>query len=479
MIASMPPTYDWIVIGGGPAGEKGAVQAAYFGKRVALVERSACLGGAAVNTGTLPSKTLRETCLHVAGFKQRGIAGATPHGIENLTVEQLMSRAREVTASERERMKDNLARHRVDVVHGAARFVSEHEISVTGEGGERILRGEKFLIATGSTPHHPAGIDFTHPLVHDSDGILTIDKVPRSLVVVGAGVIGCEYATMFAAIGARVTLVDGRADILPFLDREIAERLQRIMVGKLAIDLRTDCSYEGADADDAGVTLRLQGGETIRGDRLLVAAGRTGNTAGLGLEALGLQADKRGNLAVDGHYGTKAPHVYAAGDVIGFPALASVSMEQARVATAHAFGLGYKDSVARLLPYGIYTIPECSAIGETEESAREKGIDAETGRAAFATNPRGQIVGDATGMVKLVFRREDKKLLGVHVVGENASELVHVGSAVLHAGGSIDIFIDMVFNYPTLSDAYKYAAYDGLGRLAGRPGPSSMTKIGR
>lgn len=472
------PHHDWIVIGGGPAGEKGAVQAAYFGKRVALVEREPWLGGAAVNTGTLPSKTLRETCLHVAGFKQRGIAQSTPHGLDAITVDGLMERARQVTRSERQRMRDNLERHGVRLVPGSARFVGPHEIEVTRDGGSERLTAEKFLIATGSSPHRPPSIDFSHPLIDDSDEFLKIEKIPKSLVVVGAGVIGCEYATMFAAIGVRVTLMDGRDNLLPFLDREIAERLRQIMTGPLAIDLRLGCAWESVVADDGGVTLGLPHGESLRAQHLLVAAGRTGNTASLGLEAIGLHADKRGNLAVDGCFRTSVPHVYAVGDVVGFPALASVSMEQARVAAVDAFDLGYKERVAPMLPMGIYTIPEISSIGETEESAREKGLDVETGRAAFSRNPRGQIIGDSTGLVKLVFERKDKRLVGASILGENAAELIHVASAVIHHGGAIDAFIDMVFNYPTLSDAYKYAAYDGLGRLSGRPGPTSVTRIG-
>ncbi len=472
------PSFDWVVIGGGPAGEKGAAQAAYFGKRVALVERQPWMGGAAVNTGTLPSKTLRETCLHLAGFKRRGIAAATPHGVNDVTVEQLMRRAREVSVSERTRMDDNLRRHGVTIFHGAARFVGPNEIEVAAESGPQRLRGEKFLLATGSTPHRPDGIAFEHPLVDDSDEFLHLDTIPPSLIVIGAGVIGCEYATMFSAIGTHVTLIDGREDLLPFLDRELAGRLRGIMEGKLGIALRLGGRQESVVADDTGVTVTLRGGEEIRAARLLVAAGRTGNTFDLGLDQVGLSPDKRGNLQVDEHYRTSVPHVYAAGDIVGFPALASVSMEQARVAATHAFDLGYKQRVAGLLPYGIYTIPEVSSIGETEESAREKGLDAETGRASFAQNPRGQIIGETAGMVKLVFARADRTLLGAHVLGENAAELIHIASAVLHARGTIDVFLDMVFNYPTLSDTYKYAAYDGLGRLAGRPGPSSMTELG-
>jgi NAD(P) transhydrogenase len=477
--ATEPEAFDWIVIGGGPAGEKGAVQAAYFGKRVALVEKEPWLGGAAVNTGTLPSKTLRETCLHVAGFKRRGIDHATPHGVGEITIDGLMERARQVTTAERERMRANLGRHGVRLVHGTARFAGAHEIAVTrADGSTEALRGEKFLIATGSSPHRPPGIDFGHPLVDDSDEFLELERIPRSLIVLGGGVIGCEYATMFAAIGVRVTLIDGRACVLPFLDAEIRELLQNVMTSTLQIDQRMNRTLKSSAADDEGVTVTLDDGETLRAHRLLVAAGRSGNTRGLGLETIGLAPDKRGNLSVDSSYRTALPHVYAVGDVVGFPALASVSMEQARVAAVDAFDLGYKERVAPLLPMGVYTIPEISAIGETEESAKEKGLDVEIGRASFAANPRGRIIGDETGLLKLVFARADKKLLGASIIGENAAELIHIAAAVMQQGGSIDAFIEMVFNYPTLSDCYKYAAYDGLGRLAGRPGPSSVTQIG-
>jgi NAD(P) transhydrogenase len=472
--------FDWVVIGGGPAGEKGAVQAAYFGKRVALVERAPYLGGAAVNTGTLPSKTLRETCLHLSGFRQRGLGDVAQGSPQDLTVDQLMGRARAVSESERKRMTGNLGRHGVEIIRGAARFAEAHAVDVEESegGGTRRIEGEKFLIATGSSPFRPAGIDFQHPLIDDSDEFLQLDRVPESLTVMGGGVIGCEYATMFAALGVRVVLIDPRADLLPFVDREIVECLLETMRDGLDIDLRLGRKVTEVVPFADRVECRLEGGGSVSSQRLLVAAGRVGNTAGLGLEAIGLAANARGLIEVGEHYVTALPHVYAVGDVIGFPALASVAMEQARVAAVHAFGLGYKDRVAPLLPYGIYTIPELSMIGESEESARAAGLDVEVGRASYASNARGQIIGDRTGLVKLVFRRDDKRLVGAAVVGENAAELIHVASAVLQLGGTIDAFIDMVFNYPTLSDIYKYAAYDGLGRLAGRPGPSSVTTMG-
>jgi NAD(P) transhydrogenase len=476
--SQMVESYDYVVIGGGPAGEKGAVAAAYFGKKVCVIEREAYLGGACVNTGTIPSKTLRETCLHLSGFKQRGIAAATPSGIKDLTVEQLMSRAHHVMDVERGRALDTLERHGVTLLRGSAGFVGPHDIQIDGPEGARRIQAEKVLIATGSSPHRPAGIDFSHELIDDSDEFLRIERVPRSLIVMGGGVIGCEYATMFATLGARVALTDGRPMLLAFLDREIADRLRTYMVDGLRIDLHLGKTVEGVEALEDRVICRLSSGDVIEAERLLVAAGRQGNTKGLGLEIVGVATDKRGNICVSECYQTSAPHVYAVGDVIGFPALASVSMEQARVATTHAFDLGSRSRVDSLLPYGIYTIPEVSCIGESEESAKEKGIAVETGRASYGRNARGQIIGDTLGLVKLVFRREDRVLVGAHVVGEQAAELIHIAAAALHASATIDLFIEMVFNFPTLSETFKYAAYDGLGRLAGRPGPTSVTAIG-
>ena len=469
---------DWIVIGGGPAGEKGAVTAAYFGRRVTLVERQPFLGGACVNTGTLPSKTLRETCLHLSGFKQRGIDGASAFDIRSLSPERLMERATAVSLAERERMHANLVRHDVEVIHGDARFISPNAIEVTGPDGTHVVEGDKFLVATGSVPHRPPGIDFSHELIDDSDEFLRLSRVPSSLIVMGGGVIGCEYATMFAALGARVILLDPRPSLLPFLDREIADRLVAHMRDTLKVDVRLGVKMERCEAGSDSVRLTLSDGAVIEAERLLVAAGRTGCTQDLGLEELGLTPDSRGLLKVDEYYRTDVLNAYAVGDVIGFPALASVAMEQARVAAVHAFALGTKERIDPLLPYGLYTIPEVSSIGESEETARQKGIDYEVGRASFSGNARGRIIGDTTGLVKLVFRRDDRMLLGAHVIGESAAELIHVASMALHGKATIDPFVEMVFNYPTLADAYKYAAYDGLGRLMGRPGPSSVTRLG-
>ncbi len=474
----MDDRFDLVVIGSGPAGEKGAAQAAYFGKRVAIVERAPQLGGACANSGTIPSKTLRETCLLFSGYKQRGLQGLPQFKVEGFGPRELMTRERFVVETERERVGKNIERHGIRLYQGSASFVDPHTVEVSaGDGSKSRLQADFFLVAVGSFPHHPPGIDFAHVRIHDSDEILDIVEIPRELIVVGAGVIGCEYATMFAALGVHVTLVEPRDTLLPFLDREMAERLLQVMRGRLAMDVRLGVSVKTVAGHAEKVSVELADGTQLEACQLLYAAGRTGAIAGLGLELLGIEPDQRGNLKVDASYRTSASHVYAAGDVIGFPSLASVSMEQARVAVVHAFELGYKERVAALLPYGIYTIPELSMIGETEESAKAKGLDVETGRAAYSQNARGQIIGDQDGIVKLVFQRADRKLVGAHVIGENAAEIIHVAAAVMHHGGRIDSFIEMVFNYPTLCEAFKYAAYDGLGRVAGRPGPSSVTRL--
>ena len=457
--------FDLIVIGSGPAGEKGAAQAAYFGKRVALVEKQKLLGGSLINTGTVPSKTLRETALYFSGLTQRGLYGIDYTLRENLTVPQFMHREVEVTRSLRDLVSQNMARHNVSLFMGAAAFSDPNTVVVTGEERTDTLRAPVILIATGSGPAWPRGTP-RDPRLYDSDTILHMDAIPKSLAVIGAGVIGCEYATMFQALGVSVTLVCSSEQLLPFLDAEISDHL-RMQMDFLGLELlrKTTLVETVLDASPSSVLLRLSSGD-LWVDRVLFATGRQGATADLGLERAGLSATERGQIKVNENYQTAVSHIYAAGDVIGIPALASTSMEQARVAMCHAFDLGYKDRVSPLLPMAIYTIPELASVGETEESCAQKGISCLVGRASYMGNARGQIVGDLQGLIKLVFRNPDKKLLGVHIVGENASELVHVGQAVLHFGGGIDDFIAMVFNIPTLGDAYKYAAYNGLQALA-------------
>jgi len=464
--------YDLVVIGSGPAGEKGAAQAAYFGKRVALIERSPHVGGAGVNTGTIPSKTLRETALYFSGLAQRGLYGIDYTVKPDLTVQDFLFRQHEVVRSLREVVRQNIARHRIDLIEGDAGLDDPHTVRVTrADGLEQRLHGDVILIATGSAPSRGRDVAVDDPRIYDSDTILEMPRLPRRLAVVGGGVIGCEYATIFAALGIRVTLLDGRDRLLPFLDAEVADRL-RLQMQFLGIEVRLAERLSRIAPTPDVVRLELAGGTMVDVDSVLVAAGRLGNTESLGLDRLGIAVGERGHIPVNEHYQTAVPHVYAAGDVIGFPALAATSMEQARVAMCHAFDLKYKTRVAPIFPLAIYTIPEIAMAGETEETCRVKGIDYCVGRALYRQNARGQIVGDLAGQIKLVFRVPDKALLGVHVIGEAASELVHVGLMVLQTGGTIDAFINAVFNYPTLGDAYKYAAYDGLGNLQRRQGSS-------
>src|SRR2546426_14961 len=447
--------YDLIVIGSGPAGEKGAAQAAYFAKRVAIVEQAPEVGGTGINTGTIPSKTLRETALYFSGLHQRGLYGVDHRVAKDLTVNDFLYREREVVRSLGSLVLQNIERHHIGLVHGRASFEDPHTIRV--QRGERqpdlLLHADVILIATGSVPSRPRNVSFDDPRLYDSDTILRMDQMPRSIAVVGAGVIGCEYTTIFGALGLEVTLVDGRDRLLGFLDGEISERLKQHMEAlDVSVRLGEEVTQVQPRPDALYVTLRS--GVTMSVDCVLFAAGRAGNTTGLGLEKVGIPVNDRGLINVNERYQTLVSHIYAAGDVIGFPALASTSMEQARVAMVHAFDLKYKTMLAHILPYGIYTIPECSVAGETEESLVKNQVPYVVGRARYSTNARGQIIGDKDGFLKLIFLEHDMKLVGVHVIGEQASELVHVGLTALLMGASSDLFIQTCFNYPTLSEMY-------------------------
>ena len=459
-------SFDLIVIGCGPAGEKAGAQAAYFGKRVAMVERAEHPGGSCINTGTVPSKTLRESALYFSGLKQRGLYGIDYSLKDNLTVHDFMHHEREVVEMERARILKNLALHKIEFVRGQASFEDARTVAVRGASGTRTLRGEVVLISTGSKPHRPAEISFDDIHTFDSDTFLQMDRIPKSLAVIGGGVIGCEYASIFRALGVDVTLVDGRDRLLPFLDAEISDRL-RDRLRDLGMHFLFNERPVKTENSASGVTLSMKSGKTLQTEAALFAAGRRAAVDGLALERAGLALNDRGYIPVDENYRTTVPGVYAAGDVIGFPALASTSMEQGRVAVCHAFGFKYKQRVASMLPMGIYTIPEIAAAGETEDSCKEKKIDYVVGRAHYENNARGHITGDTAGMLKLIFARADKKLLGMSIIGESATELIHIGMMVLDNGLTIDEFIEQVFNYPTLSELYKYAAYDGLGNLAG------------
>lgn len=465
----MGARYDLIVIGSGPAGEKGAAQAAYFGKRVALVEREAVLGGASVNTGTLPSKTLRESALHLSGFRQRGFRNVEVTFKNDINVADFMYRKEIVVERERNRVDQNLRRHHVDEFTGTARFLSPHSVEITSALGKEELEADIILIATGSAPYRPSNVSFDDDLICDSDTILITKSIPKTLAVVGAGVIGCEYASIFASLGVEVHLIDGRTSLLPQIDHEITRILVGELQNRLGVTLHLGCEVAEVDRCDGNASLTFSDSRCIVADKVLYAAGRTSNTAELNLEAAGVKSGNRGLVLVDENCRTNVENIYAAGDVIGFPALASTSMEQARVAMVHAFDLKYKTRLSPTLPYAIYTIPEIATIGLTEDQARQKGIDAAAGRAPFRNNARGQIIGDTEGLIKIVFDRSSLKILGVHIIGEDASDLLHIGMMAMHFDATINAFIDCVFNFPTLGEGYKYAAYDGLANVALKP----------
>jgi NAD(P) transhydrogenase len=463
----MPDRFDLVVIGSGPAGEKGAAQAAYFGKKVAIVESASHPGGAVVSDAEIPSKTLRETALYVTGFKLRDVYGLSLHLDSTVALQALMGRTAEVIATAAGAVQANIDRHGIGLIRGHGVLLTDRQVRVRGaDGSDRVLAAEAILLAPGSSPVHPAGIPFEDPDVHDTVTILRLDRIPRSLVVVGGGAVGCEYASIFTALGVSVTLLNPGKQLLPFADAEAAEVLAAAF---REVGMEVHLGVRAKDIVRAGGSLavKLEDGTLLRPDKLLFAAGRRGNTDALGLEVAGVALDESGRIVVNERFETTAPGIYAAGDVIGPPALASASMEQGRVAVCNAFGFPFKEAVDILVPLGVYSIPELAMVGMTEEQARAKNIDVETGRASFAQNTRATISGSSDGFIKLVFRRDDRQLLGVHIVGEIAGELIHLGQAVLHAGDTIDRFINTTFAVPTRTDLYKYAAYDGLQRLAG------------
>jgi NAD(P) transhydrogenase len=457
--------YDLIVIGAGPAGEKGASKAAQYGKRVALIEREPYLGGAGINTGTVPSKTLRESALYFSGLRQRGLYGIDYSLRDNLTIKDFMYRERTVVRKERKMIAEHMDVHGITLIQGEASLKDNHTVLVKSSKSETEVSGEIILIATGSSPHHPSEIPFDHELIFDSDSILKMKHIPKTMVVVGGGVIGTEYASIFMALDIRVTLIEPRGRIVSFVDSEIGQRLMDQLV-KLGINFILDDRMAAIEPRQDHVRLTLEKGDKKDFDVALIAAGRQSNVQGLGLEQVGVKLGERGLILVDENYRTNIPNVYAVGDVIGFPALASTSMEQARAAVVDAFDLKYKEHLAPFLPLAVYAIPEISAVGLTEDDCKAKNIPYLVGRAYYEENARGQIIGDMIGMIKLVFSPTDKKLLGAHIIGEQASELIHIATHVMLTGGPIDAFIEAVYNYPTLSDSYQYAAYDGLANHA-------------
>jgi NAD(P) transhydrogenase len=454
--------YELLVIGSGPAGQRAAIQAAKLGRRVAVVERRE-LGGVSVNWGTIPSKTLREAIVYLTGMSQRTTYGESYRVKEEITIDDLRHRTKQVIDREVDVVRHQLIRNHVQIVTGNARFVDAHTVAVSGgTAAERQLTAERFVIGAGTRPARPAAVEFDDRTILDSDGLLLLDRVPASIVVVGAGVVGIEYASMFAALGAKVTVVEKRPRLLDFCDAQIIEGLQ-YHLRDLGVVFRLGEEVTAVDRHEQAVVTHLASGKRIASDVVLYAAGRQGETDDLQLENAGLEADERGRIAVGPDYRTAVEHIYAAGDVIGGPALAATSMEQGRVAAAHAFGEAA--SMSELLPTGIYTIPEISYVGRNEEELTAAAVPYEVGISRYRELARGHILGDTYGMLKLLVSLEDHSILGVHVVGTNATEVVHIGQMVMGLGGTVDYLVDAVFNYPTLAESYKVAALDARNRL--------------
>jgi NAD(P) transhydrogenase len=457
--------YDLVVIGSGPGGQKAAIAAAKLGKSVAVIERGLMLGGVCVNTGTIPSKTLREAVVYLTGMSQRELYGASYRVKEKITPSDLLARTQHVIGKEIDVVRSQLMRNRVELYVGHARFTDAHTVQVEDpHRAESIsVTGRNIVIATGTKPLRPTGVEFDESRVLDSDGILDLKTIPTSMVVVGAGVIGIEYASMFAALGTKVTVVEKRPTMLDFCDPEIVEAL-RFHLRDLAVTFRFGEEVTAVDVGSSGTVTTLASGKQIPADTVMYSAGRQGQTEHLDLEAAGLEADNRGRIFVDDEFRTKVDHIYAVGDVIGFPALAATSMDQGRLAAYHAFGEPCK-GMTELQPIGIYSIPEVSYVGASEVDLTKDSIPYEVGVSRYRELARGQIAGDSYGMLKLLVSTEDLKLLGVHIFGTNATEMVHIGQAVMGCGGTVEYLVDAVFNYPTFSEAYKVAALDVMNKL--------------
>jgi NAD(P) transhydrogenase len=458
--------YDLLVIGSGPAGQRAAIQGAKVGKRVALIEKREVVGGACVNTGTIPSKTMREAVMHLSGYRYQGIYGMNYRVKEKITMADLSFRIQHVMKTEIDVTQAQLSRNEVDMLFGSASFLDNSHIRVVNSNGQSDYEASVIVIATGTKPSSSPTVPVNGRTIINSDQLLSMENIPRTLIVVGGGVIGVEYASMFAALGVRVILIEKQARLLGFADSEIVEALCYHLRDS-RVTLRLNEEVESVEeTDDGSVIANLKSKKRISGDMLLYSIGRQGNVEELDLAAAGLEADERGRIAVDDHYRTTQPNILAVGDVIGFPSLASVSMEQGRIAAGQAFGVSLQTQPA-YYPYGIYTIPEISFVGKTEEQLTDEDVPYEVGLAYYREIARGQIRGDTTGRLKLIFHRDTKDLLGVHIIGEGASELVHIGQAVLTLGGTIEYFVNTVFNYPTLAECYKAAAFNGLNRLSG------------
>lgn len=464
----MAQHYDLIVIGSGPAGRRAAVQAAKLKKSVLVIERGRRVGGVCVHTGTIPSKTLRETVLNLSGWRERGFYGRAHRNKAEITAQDLRRRLSITLDHEVEVLEHQFARNKVSWAIGAARFLSPHAIEVTGESGEvRHYHGDRIIIAVGAQPLRPSHIPFDGEYIVDADEILELKRLPRSLAVIGASVIGIEYATIFSALDVKVTVIEPGDGLLGFVDRELVDEFIHDLRDR-GVSLRFQSKAVRVERAGEACLVKLEDQRQIAAEMVLFAAGRMGATEALNLRAAGLEADERGRISVDkDSFATAQKHIYAVGDVIGFPSLASTSMEQGRIAACHAFAEP-AHSPPQFFPYGIYSVPEISTVGMTEEEVRAKGMPYETGIARFRETARGHIMGLNSGFLKMIFALETKRLLGVHIVGEGATELIHIGQAVLNLGGGLDYFVENTFNYPTLAEAYKIAALDAFNRMPAR-----------
>ena len=460
----MQPNYDLVVIGSGPAGQKAALNAAKLGKRTAIVERSLSPGGICIHTGTIPSKAIREAVLHLTGLRERALYGDSYAVKHDISMDDLLYRAHYVIRTETDIIRSQMNRNGIAMLYGAASFMGPNTLRVVRGQEVTEVTGANVLIAVGTAPARPASVPFTPGRVIDSDQLLEMNHLPRSLIIVGGGVIGTEYACMLAACGVKVTLVESRHRLLEFLDDELAEALQYKM-RDMGVRLRLGESVASIQLCDDHVQTTLASSKTLTAETLLYSIGRQGATADLNLPAAGLTADERGRLKVNEFFQTSVPHIYAAGDVIGFPALAATSMDQGRRASSHMFNQ-FAEAVTPLFPYGVYAIPELSMVGQTEQMLTQKNVPYEVGIARYREIARGQLIADPYGLLKLLFHRESRRLLGVHAIGSGATELIHIGQAVMAAGMPIDYFVDAIFNYPTLAECYKVAALDGINRLA-------------
>jgi NAD(P) transhydrogenase len=457
--------YDLVVIGSGPAGQKGAICAAKLRKRVAVIDRRMMIGGVCVHTGTIPSKSVREAIFQLTGLAVRTFYGSSYRGNGDISIPDLAFRVNTIISRETEVIRAQLKRNGVAIYQGTATFADPHTIEIHGDGEKTIVHGDNILIACGTRPARSSEIPFDGKRILDTDEFTFATSLPREVIVVGAGVVGLEYASFMAAIGVEVTLIDQRSTILDFVDREIVEALAyHLRQMGTTFRLGEKVTRVGVDEQRDRVFAELESGKKVQGDMLLYAVGRQANGDQLGLGAAGLEADSRGKIRVNDSYQTDVPHVYAAGDVIGFPALASTSMEQGRLASCRMFGAP-SEHMPELFPYGIYTIPEISMVGQTEEKLTAAKVPYEVGISKYVELAKSMMLGDETGMLKMLFDRNTRKLLGVHIIGQRATEIVHIGQAVLAHGGSIEYFRDTVFNYPTLAEAYKVAALDGLNKL--------------